>query len=255
MQTVTPGWRQRWELLCTLAFKELKVRYKSSWLGFLWSLVVPLSLMGVFIIVFRYLMKFDITPTFLLTALFPWTFFSLSIASVTGSFVDNGNLIKKVNFPRELLPASVVLANFINFALSMLVLLLFDITWSPYLFAVPLVMLLQFIFTFGLALIVAATQVYCRDTRYIVEITLLLWFYLTPIFYPLELVQGISKELLYVFLLNPMAGLTVLYRDLIINAMFSSLQLTTFTIAVCLFFGLGGWLVFRRLRHNLADHV
>ncbi len=255
MQTTAPGWRQRWELLCTLAFKELKVRYKSSWLGFLWSLVVPLALMGVFLIVFKYLMKFDITPTFLLAGLFPWTFFSLTIATVVGSIVDNGNLIKKVRFPRELLPASVVLANFINFALSMLVLLLFDIRWSWYLLAVPLVMLLQLVFTLGLALVVAAAQVYCRDTRYVVEIALLLWFYLTPIFYPLELVQGISKQLLYIFLLNPMAGLTVLYRDLIINGMFPSRQLTTFTIAVCLFFGFGGWLVFRRLRHNLADHV
>lgn len=255
MQAQTPGWRQRWELLLTLAFKELKVRYKSSWLGFLWSLVVPLSLMGVFIIVFRHLMKLPITPTFLLTALFPWTFFSLTIATVVGSFVDNGNLIKKISFPRELLPASVVLANFINFALSMLVLLFFDIRWSWFLLAVPLVMLLQLVFTLGLALVVAAAQVYCRDTRYIVEIALLLWFYLTPIFYPLELVQSISKQLLYVFLLNPMAGLTVLYRDLIIDGRFPSLHLTTFTVAVCTFFGFGGWLIFRHLRHNLADHV
>ena len=255
MQVKSPGWRQRWELLLTLAFKELKVRYKSSWLGFLWSLVVPLSLMGVFIIVFRYLMKFDITPTFLLAALFPWTFFSLTIATVVGSIVDNGNLIKKVRFPRELLPASVVMANFINFALSMLVLLLFDIRWSWYLLAVPLVMLLQLVFTLGLALVVAAAQVYCRDTRYIVEIALLLWFYLTPIFYPLTLVQDISQQLLYLFLLNPLAGLTVMYRDLLMHGMFSSRELITFTTAVCLFFGLAGWLLFRHLRHNLADHV
>lgn len=255
MQMTAPGWRQRWELLCTLAFKELKVRYKSSWLGFLWSLVVPLALMGVFLIVFKYLMKFNITPTFLLAGLFPWTFFTLTIATVTTCFVDNGNLIKKVAFPRELLPASIVFANFINFALSMLVLLCFDIRWSWYLLAVPLVMLLQLIFTLGLALVVAAAQVYCRDTRYIVEIGLLLWFYLTPIFYPLTLVQQISQQLLYVFLLNPLAGLTVMYRDLLMHGMFSSRELITFTTAVCLAFGLGGWLIFRRLRHHLADHV
>ncbi|HNW93141.1 MAG TPA: ABC transporter permease [bacterium] len=255
MPMKTAGWHQRWELLVTLAFKELKVRYKSSWLGFLWSLVVPLSLMGVFIVIFRYVMRFDITPTFLLAALFPWTFFSLTISSVTGCFVDNGNLIKKVVFPRELLFASVVMANFINFCLSMLVLLCFDIRWSWHLLAVPLVMLLQLIFTTGLALVVAAAQVYCRDTRYLVEIALLLWFYLTPVFYSLDLVQNISKRLLYLFLLNPLAGLTVMYRDLIIHGMFSSRELITFTAAVCLAFGLGGWLIFRRMRYNLADHV
>jgi len=247
--------KQRCELLLILALKELKVRYKSTWLGFLWSLLVPIALMLVFMLVFRFIMRFNITPTFILAGLFPWTFFSLSISSVVTNFVDNGNLIKKVSLPRELLPTSVVLANFFNFILSMLVLFCFDISWTPFLLAVPAVMVLQFIFTLGIALIVSAAHVYFRDTRYLVEISLLLWFYLTPIFYPLDFVQSVSKNLLYLFLLNPMTGLTVMYRDLIIHGMISSYELITVTVALCLIVFLAGCLIFKWLQANLADYV
>lgn len=247
--------RQRLELLFILAFKELKVRYKTTWLGFLWSLCVPLVLMFVFMLIFRFIMRIELTPTLLLTALFPWTFFSMSLAAMVGSVVENGALIKKVPFPRELLPLSVVLANFFNFFLSMLILLFFDVSLTPWLLLVPLVMLLQFIFTLGLGFVVAASQVYLRDTRYMVEICLLAWFYLTPIVYPFEMVQAISKKMLYLFLLNPMAGLTVMYRDLIVHGMPSSPLLITITSILCLSTGLAGWLFFRRCRANMADFV
>lgn len=247
--------RQHFELLGILAAKELKVRYKSSLLGFLWALLVPLSLMAVFMLVFSWLMKFNLTPAYLLTALFPWTFFSFSVSNAVGTFVDNGSLLKKVSFPRELLPTATVLANFCNFALAMLVLLPLEIRWTPFLAAVPAVMVLQFIFTLGLALLVAAAQVHFRDVRYLVEIALLIWFYLTPVFYSLELVLDMSRTALYVFLLNPMTGLTVLYRDLICHGSISSPLLVTVTACLCLVVFLAGSIAFRRLERNLADHL
>lgn len=247
--------RQRLELLAILAGKELKVRYKTTLLGFLWSFLVPFSLMLVFLMVFRFLMHLDISPTFLLTGLFPWTFFAFSISTVVASFTGNGDLIKKVRFPRELLPASVVLANLFNFVLSMLILLLFDIRWTPWLLLVPAVIVLQFLFTLGLALVVAAANVYYRDVKYLVEIGLNLWFYLTPIFYPLDLVQSKGKTLLYLFLLNPMTGLTVMYRDFIYNGICPSRTLLIVTVALCLIVFCAGNLLFWRLKRNLADYV
>jgi lipopolysaccharide transport system permease protein len=155
------------ELLENLIVRDLKVRYKNSILGFFWSLVNPLLLMIVFTVVFTIMLpnvsipKF---PVFVLTALLPWNFFNTAVMGATSSIVQNGHLIKKVYFPREILPVSTVLSNFANFLLALPVLflfiLLFRVPITIWLLYLPLIMVVQIAFTIGIALILATLNVF-----------------------------------------------------------------------------------------------
>jgi lipopolysaccharide transport system permease protein len=208
------------ELLFNLSLKELKVRYKSAALGFLWAILHPLMLMAIFAIIFGVFMKINIPnyPAYLLTGLIPWFFFSSSLSSATNAIVDNYSLVKKVYFPRKVLPLSIIFSNFINFLLSLVVLfiflyLFFGINLSNRIFYLPLVVLLQLVFISGFCFITASLNVYYRDVKYLIEILLTLWFYATPIFYNLDMVP---RWLLPFFYLNPMASLITLYRQILI---------------------------------------
>ena len=224
--------RELWsyhELLETLVVRDLKVRYKNSVLGFLWSLVNPLLLMMVFTVVFTFLLPNASTPrfpVFVLTALLPWNFFSTAVMSATNSIVHNGHLVKKVYFPREILPISTVLSNFINFLFSMPVLfmliLIFHQPINTSLLYLPLIMIVQIIFTIGIALVLATLNVFYRDTGVIMEVIMQAWFFLTPIFYPVDLLP-LSKTLWgvvlpvrrLVYILNPMASIIASYRSVL----------------------------------------
>lgn len=217
------------ELIENLVMRDLKVRYKGSVLGFLWSLLNPLLLMGVFTVVFTLLApnaaipKF---PAFLLCALLPWNFFSSSMVGAVNSIVGNGHLIKKVYFPREILPISVVMSSFANFVLALpvlfLFLALFRIPFTVWLVYLPVIMAVQVVFVIGVALLLATLNVYYRDTAVILEVLLQAWFFLTPIFYPAEIVPewrtilGIAlpvRRLTYI--LNPMASIVASYRSVL----------------------------------------
>ena len=217
------------ELIENLVMRDLKVRYKGSVLGFLWSLLNPLLLMVVFTVVFTLLApnaaipKF---PAFLLCALLPWNFFSSSMVGAVNSIVGNGHLIKKVYFPREILPISAVMSSFANFVLALpvlfLFLALFRIPFTVWLVYLPVIMAVQVVFVIGVALLLATLNVYYRDTAVILEVLLQAWFFLTPIFYPAEIVPewrtilGIAlpvRRLTYI--LNPMASIVASYRSVL----------------------------------------
>ncbi|MFH1783005.1 MAG: ABC transporter permease [Candidatus Omnitrophota bacterium] len=208
------------ELLMMLAWKEIKIKYKEPILGLLWALLVPLCMSLTFIFVFT---KIFNTPVkgysffiFLITGIFPWNFFALVFGSSVMSILEGGALIKKVYFPREIIPLSIVLANAINFAFALLVVIIFimsfGISLSKYIFLLPIVFVLEVIFVSGMALFIAGAQVVNRDVKFIVEVGLLLWFYLSPIFYPLGHVLNISKRVFDIYTLNPFAGLVSFYR-------------------------------------------
>jgi len=145
-------------------------------------------------------------------------FFSSSVSVATNAIVDNFNLVKKVYFPRKILPLSIILSNFINFLLSLVVLfiflyLIFGIKLKASILYLPLIILLQLLFISGFCFITASLNVYYRDVKYIIEILMTLWFYATPIFYTLDMVP---RWLLPVFYLNPMASLITLYRQILV---------------------------------------
>jgi len=217
------------ELIFNLTLRELKARYKSSALGFLWSLLNPLGMMLVFTVVFTVMWpnnKMEKYPLFLLCGLLPWNFFSAGVMASINSIVGNANLVKKVYFPREALPISTVFANLVNFLLGLVVLFavlfVFRARFSPWLWLLPIVILIQTCFILGIGFILSAANVYYRDTIMIMDTVMLAWFFLTPVVYPITnlptsyTIFGITlnvQRLMYIF--NPMASLIAAYRDLL----------------------------------------
>jgi ABC-2 type transport system permease protein len=209
------------ELLTNLVRKELKVKYKDSILGFLWSLLRPMFLLAVYYIAIGKFLgtNFELFPIFLFSGLVAWSLFTDVLGGCTGTVVGNGGLIKKVYFPRELLPLSVMGAALVNFAMQMVVLvaavLLFNGTLhgqQPLLLPLAFVALVLFSMACGVAL--AAANVYFRDIEHLIEIVLLLWFWLTPIVYG---VGGVLNRmgasglhwLAALYLANPMANVVI----------------------------------------------
>jgi len=217
------------ELVENLVIRDLKVRYKNSLLGFLWSLLNPLLLMMVFTVVFTVMLpnaNIPRYPVFMLCALLPWNFFTSSLTGGVHSITQNGHLIKKVYFPREVLPISVVFSNLTNMLLALPV--LFVLVWVSggqfyvHLLYLPLVIAVQVCFTIGVCLILATLNVFYRDTGVIMDVVIQAWFFLTPVFYPVDLlpewrtILGLAMPVRrLVYILNPMASIIATYRSVI----------------------------------------
>lgn len=225
VQRLRELWAYR-HLIGNLVRRDLKVRYKNSVLGFLWSLVSPLMMMLVFWVVFdRFLGRgTEDYHAFVLVALLPWNWFSISMAGGTQSVVASSGLIKKVYFPREILPVSVVLSELVNFLLALpvlfVILALSGIPISIYSLWIPVIILIQAMFTIGLVLGLSTANVYYRDTGVILEVILLAWFFVTPIIYPIESLRQAIVHLgpvsmpaeRLVYIVNPMASIVASYR-------------------------------------------
>jgi lipopolysaccharide transport system permease protein len=216
------------ELLRNLVVRDLKVRYRNSFFGFLWALGNPLLMMAVFTVVFTVLWPQEVAhyPVFILAGLLPWNFFSSSVMGSIVSITGNAHLIKKVYFPREILPTSIVCSNLVNFCLALiaffLVLLLFRLKLTGWILLLPVVIAAQTVFTLGVAFFLAAINVIYRDTEVIMDVIIMALFFLTPVFYPIErLPQTFSffgidvpvQRLMYI--LNPMASLIASYRSIL----------------------------------------
>ncbi len=269
-------WRYR-ELIRNLVVRDLKVRYKNSVLGIAWSLLNPLLMMMVFTIVFNVLTGqaegMPHYPIFILSGILPWNFFSASVIGSTNSIVSSGYLIKKVYFPREVLPVSIVLANMINFLVALPVFfalaLLVGLHLSPWLLLLPVVLITQVIFTIGIGLILSALNVFYRDTQIIMEVVMLAWFFLTPVFWdaetlvpPTKVILGMVVPLRRLFyILNPMASIINAYRDILYRAgvygaaFRPGMDFLGRTIVTALFFLLAGYLIFHRYSGIFSEEV
>jgi lipopolysaccharide transport system permease protein len=263
------------ELLFHLSLKNLKIQYKYAILGFLWSLFLPLSLAVIFWFVFGVVFNRSVGPLYLMIALFPWNFIQMSINGGTSSVIEGRDLIRKVYFPREILPLSVVLSNFINFIFAMAVVMLLIVAkrlWvgeggliSVGFLLVPVFMLIIMVFTCGISLIVSCGQVYFRDVRYLVEVSLLLWFYLSPVFYDIAMVKrGIARlgmPFLYrLYLCNPFTCVLLWMRHVLrvgdnpaLTVDMNLLLIYALGSSFCIFF-FGYWL-FTRYDHEYADMI
>ncbi len=244
------------ELIRALAEKEVKIKYKSAVLGQLWSLLNPLLLMLVFSVVFTVIIRVEINnfPVFLLCALLPWFFLSFSLSAATTSIVDNASLIKKAYFPHEVIPLSIVIANLFNFLISLILLFIFLLFYSIYpglsWFYLPLVILLQSIFVLGLCLLSSAFHTMFRDVKYILELILLVWFYATPIFYPLSFVPDNIRPF---FLLNPLTVFINLYREILLYRKMPEAGLLFLAFVLSMAFYAIGMAVFTGKKKNFAD--
>ena len=207
------------EMLASLIKRELRGKYKASVLGFLWSFLNPLLQMLVYIIVFSYILKsgIDNFSIFLFVSLMPWNFFSASVTSGSTCVVNQQNLIKKIYFPRIVLPIAYVTSMFINMLLTFCVIFAVLII-SGYgmnlesIIYLPVVMVIEYVLALGICMFTSALAVYFRDLEYIMGIITMAWMYLTPILYTVEMVPDELKTL---FNLNPMTPIILAYQQIL----------------------------------------
>jgi homopolymeric O-antigen transport system permease protein len=262
-------WRYR-ELVMNLVMRDLKVRYKNSVLGIAWSWLNPLLMMVVFTIVFTVINRappdIQYYPVYILAGILPWNFFSASVVGATASIVGNGYLIKKVYFPREVLPLTAVLSSMVNFLIGLPVFfgmaLVFGVKLTPWVLFVPIVLLVQVIFSVGIGLMLATLNVYYRDTQIIMEVLMLAWFFVTPIFWDARIMPE-TRLLLgivwpvrrLVYILNPMASVIASYRDTMYWGVQPALDFfvrSTLTAVVILVLG---YVIFHRFSQSFAEEL
>lgn len=264
------------ELLVNLTRREVKGKYKRTALGQLWSLANPLAQMLVYTLVFSVIIKIepaagdpsglDIFALWLMCALLPWTFFTGVVTGGMSSLVGNENLIKKVYFPRSALVVSNAIAAAYTWAIEMSVLvialLLFGAMPLPYIPLVVVTMAVLFVFALGVSLLLSIANAYFRDMQHLVSILFQVWFYLTPILYPISQVASISDSrgplfwnvtLLDLYKLNPMEGFIEIFRNLLYDNRLpewgTSLECLVWAIVAL---ALGSW-VFERHQRRLAE--
>jgi ABC-2 type transport system permease protein len=263
------------ELILNLTLRELRGKYKRSFLGWTWSLLNPISTMAIYWLVFGVILKIvvppgepsglDVFPLFLLCGLLPWNFLSNGMTGGMEALVGNSNLIKKVYFPREVLTLSIVSSVGFTFCIEMSVLgvalLLVGNMVLPWLPLVIMVMALQMVFVTGIALLLSVLNVYFRDVRHLIGILLSLWFYLTPIVYPVTFVPehteilGFDVPARFLYSLNPMVGFTEVYRDLLYNLRFPSWGQVAYITGAAIVALVFGQIVFGRLEGRLAEEL
>jgi len=204
-------------LISVLIQRELKAKYRGTALGLLWSLINPLVLTAIYLLVFSVYMRVGMEnyPAFLLSGILPWTWFSMGLSESAHSIISNGGLIKKVYLPSEIFPFVSIGSNMVHylFSLPILIFLLFlmGLKLSWLLLFLPIVLGIQFVLSYGIALILASLAVQFRDLLHILPNLLMMGLFLTPIFYPMTMIPEKYRLLVQV---NPMAHLMKLYQDI-----------------------------------------
>ncbi len=246
------------EFLSTSIKKEIRGKYKKSFLGILWSFLNPLLMLMVYAIIFPIILK---SPEknyvmFLMTALIPWTFFTTTVTQGMSTIIANGNILKKVYFPREILPISIVTSGLINFLISCIIIFIFlmitGIGYSKYLILLPFVILVQYIFLLGIVLILSSVTVYLRDLEHIIGVVIQALFYGTPIVYSLS---TIPERFLWVFKLNPMAYIIQGYRDVLYYQQMPDVQGLVMLLLVSVVLMMVGYQIFNHLQKHFAEEL
>lgn len=251
-------WRR--ELLWHMTVRHLRGQYKQSILGYAWAILNPLSLMLTLSFVFSVLLRFesgDIPyPLFLLMGLLPWIFFSMAVSSATDSITGAFSLVTKVYFPREVLPMAAVLTKIVDlgFGLIILVALMVYLGYPPVwtIVWVPVLFFIHFLFTLGMALPLAALNLFFHDVRFLVGVVLTLWFYLTPIIYPSDIVPDKYQIL---FDLNPNALFINAYRRVVLEGVNPGADRLLLGLGIATLTFLIGYYLFKRMEPGFADRI
>lgn len=246
------------ELLKTNVKKEIRGRYKNSILGVMWSFLNPLLQLAVYSIIFGALLAGgDKTyPIYICVALIPWTYFTTAITQASFTIIGNGDIIKKVYFPREILPISVVTSGAVNFIISTIIILAFVIFsgmgLSWYILLYPFVLLVQYVLLLGIAFIVSSITVYFRDLEHIIGIILLAAFYGTPIVYKLE---QLPANLQIIMQLNPMTHIINGYRDIFYYHQMPNIKVLGILLAISVLITVIGYFIFKKLQKGFAEQL
>jgi ABC-2 type transport system permease protein len=266
--TSVAEYRASRELFSNLTLRELRSKYKRSFLGWTWSLVNPLANMVVYTVVFSVFLhahppKGDPSglteyALWLLCALLPWTFFVSSVMGSVGGLIGNGNLIKKTWFPRELLPASSTAANLVSHLIEMgllLVVLLAFGNWRALVYLPVTLVLVAVMFTLalGFGLLFSVLNVYFRDIEHFLGLLFLIWFYATPIVYPTTVIH--STKIIDVLNVNPMTSMAASFRATLFDGRLPGLLHVVYFVSFAVVMLVIGLIVFNRLQSRLAEEL
>lgn len=248
------------ELLKSNVKKEIRGKYKGSFLGILWSFVNPLLMTLVYALVFPYLLRgsgYEHYTTFLIIGILPWNWFTTCISQGTFTVLGNGGIIKKVYFPREILPISVVTSGIVNYLISCLVMCIFlicsGIGFSKYIVFFPIIMIAQYLLTLGIIFITSAINVYVRDLEYIINFFIQMLFYGTPILYSADMFMGTKIE--FLVKMNPMATIINSYKDIFYWQNMPHINSLLIVLVASAVFCYVGLLIFRKLSKGFAEEV
>lgn len=246
------------ELLKNNVKKEIRGKYKNSALGVIWTFLNPLLQLLVYALIFPLILK-TTQPyyvIFVCVGLIPWTFFTTSVSQSAWTIIANGNIVKKVYFPREILPISVVTSGAVNFLISTLIIVAFCLIYglglTKYIIFFPLVLVIQYIFQLGIAFLLSAFTVYFRDLEHFIQIVLQVLFYATPIVYAGD---TIPEAFRFIINLNPMAHIINGYRDIFYNQTMPDLKILGLLFILSIVFCVIGYIIFRKLQKGFAEEL
>ena len=259
--------RQHQELIRALVDRELKGRYKGSVLGVLWSILTPLFMAIIYVFFFRMLIGRGVPTEGIIIGVFAWQFTIYSMNTGMMCITGNSNLIKKVKFPRILLPTAVAISGLVDYLISLVVQLvilgvLLSMKGSFFpgdFFWLPVVLLLHLLFNLSLALMLSAANVYFRDTQHFVGVFTSAWFFISPIMYDLDFVRSRSVGMEWIadwFMLNPLAVIITLLRSVMLpDVSFDWSVFSCIGLGIIVVFFVAALAVFRKSQKNFADFV
>lgn len=246
------------ELLKNNVKKEIRGRYKKNVLGVLWTFLNPLLQLAVYAFIFPLILK-TTQPyyvIFVCVGLIPWTFFTTTISQSTWTIIGNGNIVKKVYFPREILPISVVTSAAVNFIISTIIIIMFCLGYglglTKYIVFYPIILLIQYVFQLGLSFILSSITVYFRDLEHFVQIILMLLFYATPIVYSGD---SIPEAFKFIINLNPMAHIIEGYRDIFYNQVMPDFNMLGIVLLISFVICIIGYFIFKKLQKGFAEEL
>lgn len=246
-------------MIFSLVQKDLRGRYKGSVLGFLWTFVNPLLQLVIYTVVFSIIMRAGIEKfyLFLFVALVPWIFFSSAVVSGAVSIITQKEMVKKIYFPRQVLPIAYVTSSFVNMLFSFIIIFLvllitnYGINWRALAY-LPLVMIVEYLLAIGIAMLTSSLTVYFRDLEHILGIVTMAWQYLTPVMYSIDMVP---EELLPIFHLNPMTAIIVVYRDILYYKTVPQVDTLSQALVMGVTTLVAGNLIFSRLQRGFAEEL
>lgn len=245
-------------LIHELVIRDLKLKYRRSFLGYVWSLLNPLLMMCIMTLVFSYMFRFDIPnyPVYLICGQTLWTFFSESTSIAMYSIIQNGALIRKVYIPKYIFPISRIVSSFVTMSFSLvailIVMLFTGVPFTPALILVPIPLLLLMIFCMGIGMAMAGLAVYFRDTIHLYSVLTTAWMYLTPVFYP---ISALPEGIVQIVMLNPMYHYITFFRELVLYGSIPTLGIWVSCIITSIAVFAAGTLVFRKLQRNFILYV
>jgi lipopolysaccharide transport system permease protein len=252
------------QLVRNLTVRDLRVRYRRSGLGSVWSLLNPLVMMLIYVAVFSLLLRVVVLPdywAFVLSGLIPWIFISTAILGAAGSFINNGHLIMKVHFPIESLTLAVILANAVNLLISVVVFVAIELVFRRplglSLVLLPIAVLATVAMTTGIGLIVASLTVYFRDLEHLLQLALTAAFYLSPIIYPLDtrVLPHAAAPYLDLFRLNPFSWYLETFHAILYWGIWPDARTLTLMLVSSAMILVGGYAWFLRTRDRLPEEL